>query len=173
MKSYLISFFCLILLSGCDASSFLEIVYFNRVKFSFTSEDNLSKYIYLCKKGETEEKTKQRAELANKHFVTNLGVITESFAKSFFPEIEPDAQEGSSNKGSLEKHSLKKRGTEDKNSPVGDSFEGSNSEKKSQEENSEDAIKAATIKLEEDSEKLALELEEKFQCLLIEFVELE
>lgn len=159
MKSYLISFFCLTLLVGCDVSSVLEVVYFNRVKFSFTDDDNESKYIYLCVKAETKEKTKKRAVAANKYFVDNLNIITEEFTKGFFSDSGSDTESGDSDKNNEKEN---KNGKEKENGKENDS-----------EKNLDKAIEAASAKLTEGSEKLALELEEKFQCLLIDLVDLE
>lgn len=121
---------------GCNSSSFLEVIYFNRVKFTFSDESKENKYVYLCKKGETEEETKQQALAANKYFLEGITKIVKDFSDSIFKQVKSDTE-------------------------------------KSPDEENDDSIMAATIKLEMLSGKLALELEEKFECLLIDSIDLE
>ncbi len=134
----------LLFLSACNFSKPLEWVYYDRVKFTFISEDEETDYIYLCTKEATEQGTKEKASKANKYFSEQLEKITEEFAESVTAQMMAQIKEKSEN-------------GEDESD---DDF------------SFMDGLKA-TMKLQNQSEQLSADVEEKFQCLLIDSIERE
>ena len=130
MKFYVGVLGLVLLLSGCNFTPLLEFVYFSRVKFTLMDEAEENKYIYLCKKKETEVKTRQNAIAANKFFVEGLDEISRKFSDSIMQGVE---------KGS----------------------------------GSDDIVTNAILDLNNESEKLANDIENKFHCLMIDHIDLE
>ncbi len=145
MKSFFILLLGLFLLSACDTTSLLETIYFTRAKFEFTDKEQTNKFIYLCKKSETEEKTKQRAILADKYFQEGMAKIVKEFVDNYML-VSDDSEE---------KKDSKENGAEEKEAEV-----------------KIDMTDVAAKKLTKDSAILAEQLEAKFQCVMIDSVEL-
>lgn len=127
MKFYIGMVGLVLLLSGCNFSPLLEFVYFSRVKFTLMDEAEENKYIYLCKKKETEEKTRENAIAANKYFVAGLEEISRKFVDNIMQGTEKDS----------------------------------------------DSISQAFMGINNESEKLANDIENKFTCLMIDHIDLE
>jgi len=89
--SFILSF---LLLSACNFSKPLEWIYYDRTKYTFTSEDEETEYVYLCKKGETIKETETRANDAHVYFITQLNIITEAFAEEFMAQIKDEVESG-------------------------------------------------------------------------------
>ncbi|MCF6190273.1 MAG: hypothetical protein L3J51_07335 [Cocleimonas sp.] len=119
-----------LLLSGYSFSPILELVYFSRVKFTLMDKAEENKYIYLCKKKETEEKTRENAIAANDFFVAGLDKISRKFVDSMMQDEEKDSD-------------------------------------------SNDTMTKAILGLNDESEKLAKNIESKFQCLMIDHIDLD
>ena len=123
----------------------METIYFTRAKFEFTDKEQTNKFIYLCKKSETEEKTKQRAILADKYFQEGMAKIVKEFVDNYML-VSDDSEE---------KKDSKENGAEEKEAEV-----------------KIDMTDVAAKKLTKDSAILAEQLEAKFQCVMIDSVEL-
>jgi len=91
MKSILIILCSLVILSACNESDFVEILYFSRAKIVLDDADG-EQNIYMCEKGDSEKETRQRAEEAHlyfqeeikkiaKHFINNSNLITKEDKK--------------------------------------------------------------------------------------------
>jgi len=130
MKFYIGVVGLVLLLSGCNFTPLLELVYFSRVKFTFMDEAEENKYIYLCKKKETEEKTRENAVAANKFLLAGMDRITRKYTDSIMQGIEKDSD-------------------------------------------SDDMVDNAFLGLNDESEKLANDIESKFQCLMIDHIDLD
>jgi len=134
-----------LIFSGCDSTKPIELIYPDRVKFTFTvideeDEDDVeTEYAYLCAKGETEKETKERAANAHKYFMEKLAIISDNFSDSIIGDLDEN---------------LKKIEEEGKT-------------KKEDGFSMMDGIKAA-IELQQQGEKLGIEVEKKYQCLSIE-----
>jgi len=84
--SYLLVVF--ILLSGCKFTQPLEWFYYDRIKFVFNSEHNDKQTIYLCRQGETEKETKNRANEANTYFSDEQEKLVNKFAEGLLKRLE-------------------------------------------------------------------------------------
>ncbi len=130
MKFYVGVIGLVLLLSGCNFSPLLELVYSSRVKFILMDAAEENKYIYLCKKKETEEKTRENAVVANNFFIAGMDRISRKFTESIMQGIEKDSD-------------------------------------------SDDMIDNAFLGINSESEKLANDIESKFQCLMIDHIDLD
>ncbi len=90
----------ILLLTACNFSKPLEWFYYDRTKFSFTSEDEETQYIYLCVKGKTPQETEKRANQANRFFTEKLDKISEEFADQLFSEVTADEDNKSKDESS-------------------------------------------------------------------------
>ena len=152
MKSFFILLLGLFLLSACDTTSLLETIYFTRAKFEFTDKEQANKFIYLCKKSETEEKTKQRAILADKYFQEGMAKIVKEFVDNYMLVSDDSEEKDSKENGELDGEQNNVKGKEA--------------------EVKIDMADVAAKKLTKDSAILAEQLEAKFQCVMIDSVEL-
>ncbi len=67
-----------ILLSACNQNDFVEMLYFSRAKFVLEDTSG-EKNIYMCKKGDSEKETQERAEKAHLFFQERLKQIVKNF----------------------------------------------------------------------------------------------
>ncbi len=132
----ILSLFCTLLLSSCKMSSPLELLYFQRVKFSFIDDDKENKIIYLCSKEKTEEETRKKADEANNFYKVEFDKLVNGFTDNLFKQFNESTAEDKKNDLSWV-----------------------------------DSI-SSSLDLSKKSEELVTQVESKYQCLLIDIIEI-
>ena len=88
-----------LLLSACD-TSFTELIYRNRLKFTFLNEDETTNYTYLCKpdenvtESEKEAATKIKAKQAHTFMMEGLKASSEKFVEDLMDNMKESEAEG-------------------------------------------------------------------------------
>jgi len=80
MKQTIILLISLFLLSACNRpSSFIELYYFNRIKYSFSNDNSEKQHNYMCEKGKSEEDAHQRALKTHQYMQSEIQRLTQEY----------------------------------------------------------------------------------------------
>ena len=83
------------LLSACNLSSLIELVYSDRIKYTFSDEDDAKQHSYMCKKGESKDDSRQRAEKAHHFMQEGIKNLAQEYAETpSFKDKEGDTMYG-------------------------------------------------------------------------------
>ena len=88
-----LSTYSLLFLSACNFSSPLELIYYDRVKFSFDDKEAEDKIIYLCTKEKTPEETQQKAKKANEMYAAEMEKLVEKMSQEMMNELKQNSEE--------------------------------------------------------------------------------
>ncbi len=81
--------------TGCNLSSVTELLYFNRIKYIFPSEDQESQYVFMCKKGSSRKDATLRANQTNQEFQRYMSSVMAEFETTFNDLLEQSTDTGS------------------------------------------------------------------------------